>query len=389
MALSLGLGLGLTPSKGGGFDFANWRAQQLDGIWLDYTDPDWLRQEPNGPTAVAATNDVIGLAMSRRLIGQQGTLAAYLAGQTELANPAGGTNRSTGTGTASQSGGSITLTGTNSSNGGAYDFPISTVAGRLYRVDFTIAGAAGWCGLWQNAGFAAVISGTAASRAPGSHTIFFTAGGSTTFFGAQTVTTGGTTTLSGFTIKEVSRTAATQATVNARPKFDGDAGAIHDALHDRNRSTYTAKAGPILALASVTVAASLPGTQVIVGMNGATDTAGRVRLGVTGPGLLRASVGNSDLDGVTDLRGQTLPVGLAAADGVVRIFAGSEQVGETTYVGSPDTTIPFTFGGRNNNGADASYWGGRIRRAGVLQTPELVDAALWARIAAAPGFHFN
>ncbi len=111
MALSLvGLGLGLTSFKGGGFDLRGYLSPLNDAFVFDYTDPDWLRLNQGGPNPVAANNDTVGLAISRRLSGQAAALDDYSSGRPELRGtgtvgtlgnapfPAGSYNPTTGAG---------------------------------------------------------------------------------------------------------------------------------------------------------------------------------------------------------------------------------------------------------------------------------------------------
>lgn len=121
--------------------------------------------------------------------------------------PGTGTNRSIGTGTANYSSGSLTLTGTDVSNSGNYEFPIVTEPGATYRVIFTASGASVWSGLWDGAGGQSVIGGTAASRT-GFQVLEFKAVDASTYLVLSNVSTGGTATITGIEVRKLPATGA-------------------------------------------------------------------------------------------------------------------------------------------------------------------------------------
>ena len=370
--LTLGLNLGevtLSRAKGGGFNFADWRAQQLDGIWIDYTDPDWLRQEVNGPTAVAAANDPIGLALSRRLAGQQGTLAGYLASQPELWDhaTAGVTSPSSILGVNDyriQTSGADTGV-FQTSIGGRY------VIGRTYLVTFEMYD---------------VVSGSIRVGNPASNS-FSTPGVKQIFFKAPEAdiiikrNSACDIKIRNISVKEVSRSAATQTGTSQRPRFDGSAGAIHDAFDDNTLTDYVLGAAPGVLIGKVRCPASLSGFQAFIGTNASGNQRGLLGLNTDGRvGFGLGTTSAASITGGPDVRDQVCTI-IGAWDGTTgRAFVNGVQVAEVVQAGAPTATTPIRIGAWNNDTTAFGFWAGRIFSAGAFRTAALVDQALAQRI---------
>lgn len=117
--------------------------------------------------------------------------------------PGSGNNLSTGTGTANYVGGTLSITGSDASNSGAYEFPLITEPGASYRVCFT-ADAGVYVGLWDNAGTNAALGGTPATRS-GFSVIEFRANDATTFLAFLSQAT---RTITGISVQKLPSTGA-------------------------------------------------------------------------------------------------------------------------------------------------------------------------------------
>lgn len=349
-----------TLSKGGGFDLRGYLSSLSDGFLFDYTAPDWLRQEPNGPTAVAANNDVIGLGLSRRLVGQQGTLAAYLAGQPNLAPafvPAG-----TG----------WTVTGTDATHivtfgDGTARYQSDTtspvlfmrlnnvfVLGRTYAVTVeTLARTGGSLKISAQSGLEPVVA-----NALGAVTVFVTASESNLSLLRNSANVD--VTIGSITIKEVSRAAATQ-TGSARPRWQGAAGASFDLIDDNHLTGFLAGAGANFLAARVTVQAGLTAVQSIGTAFTAWNNKGFGLL-IGANGQLRFRAGDISLQAGGDLRGQNIVAAVSNDGTTIRAFVNDQQIYEAAQTGLADATVPLRIGAVNNDGTAATLFGGQIQK---------------------------
>jgi len=354
--VEIGLSLSLTSNKGVGVSLQAFMAGQSDGLWYDFSKTDRLFQESVGPTPANDPNEVIGLALSQRTSGGQ-TLAQVLAAASELFAPGSSVDASTAPSTSSESPpGTITVTG-DGTNNARRDFSITTVAGRSYRMVCTGATAAAFL----RAG--SVVGGNQSldtTTVIGANEFFFTATTATTWVRFLR-STAGPATVSGISIKEVSRYAATQATTGFKPKYQA-AGATFDATDDNLLTGYLAQNGANFIVAYVDVPATLAATQVVAGASGAA--ANRCFLAFNTSGQLCAGVGSDStatIVGTTDWRSQSVVIGLSFDGSTVKLFAGTAEEYSAAQNSTPTTTIPFRIGALNNNGTAGSFSGLAIK----------------------------
>ena len=377
---------GVVGSGFGGdtFSLDAFMASQSAGFWYDFTRSDTMFQEDVGPTPADEPNEVIGLALSQRLWGGQ-TRTGYLAGQPELwTNPAPTFDLAGGGSSPSYNQATRTLSNSVSSSVSGYPrarFGLGLTAGRVYRISGRIDG--------DRAGINVIrpAAGGSASNVPynTSTGVFdgFVVAQETYVEFVTAITSTYSLVIAEISVREVSQVPATQSTTSFKPKFQ-TTGAAFDGTDDNLLTNYTAGSGANFLIAKVVVPASMAGTQIIAGTNSSED-GGRFRLGFTTAGLLRLSVAGIDLDGVSDLRGQTVVVGATSdvATGAIRTFAGQAQEASSAAAPVVTSTIPYRIGARNNDGAAANFFGGSIQHA--LAGREFIDLARFNQIANALG----
>lgn len=361
-------------------------AGQSDGFWYDFTKTDRLFQENTGPTPAAAASDVIGLALSQRTSGGQ-TLAQVVSAATEIIpdpgfDSSGAWTMTTPSGTTSVvAGGQLTLTrdGVAASDPRAVSTGVAT-SGRLYRVEFDVVSrtsASNNIGLRVDAvSYFGLTSIGAVGRK-----VFYIA---PTSSGVVGVTHGGagpsTLVIDNFSVKEVSRYPAVQATTSLKPKFQ-TTGAAFDGSDDNLLTGYMAGAGANFIVAKVTIPASIPATQVIAGswsVGVATDAA---YLALATNGQLRRGVGTSAASSGPDLRGTTADIGISWNGATIRAFAVSSQVEEVAQAGVSNTNTPFRVGAMNGFATAANFFAGSIKA--IVAGRQFLDLATFNKIAAA------
>lgn len=351
----IGIFLGLTLSKGGGFSLAAFMAAQSDGLWYDFTKTDRLFQENVGPTPVAVANDVIGLALSQRLWGGK-TLAAYLASQPELKGR--GTPVLAGTATAatyntSTGDGTVTRVDFNNQSGVAFS---GLSPGRTYAIDIT-----GPTGLIFRDGAIVIGSLVASLSATGRATYFIQTGTSSTGLCIAATASGGTQTFTVHSFKEVSRYPASQATTSFKPKFQ-TAGCTFDGADDRLLTGYAAGSGDnFVMLPTTTVPASIASTQVLAGaLDGASNGA---YVAITTAGALRVKLGSTTLDSTgVDLRNGVHDIGWWTDGATLYLYADGAIVGSGAWSGTTPATT-WNLGALNNNGTPSNFFGGSLMNA--------------------------
>lgn len=358
--------VGLTSPVKGGLNLAAFMASQADGFWFDAAQTDRLFQDVNGTTPADDTNEPIGLVMNQRLWGGR-SLADHIP---TVADTLSSKNLTTWSFT--NASGSASRTATTLNLRGASDVVFKTGSavggtsqlGDVFDAVFAVSGTGN-----------IRIGGLSGTGGPTFQAVTLTGSPTTYRVRYLNLAAGGAAgpviqgaadgspadlTLHDVGFFEIADKSGYQTTGTLRPVLQAT-GAKFDGLDDVLLTGLLCGAGPNFLAGRVTVPASLGGTQVIAGQNGATDTAGRFRLSVTSGGLLRASVCNIDLDGAVDLRGQSPVVGLLANAGTASLIVDGQVVGTAAYTGSPDATVPIRVGARNNNGTSANFWGGSIR----------------------------
>lgn len=184
VTLTTGLGEPVTLlNESGSLYAAPWTVSGL-ASWYDPSDLTSLYQSRTGGSNVSADGQSVGIMLDKSQMGGR-TASAFVAGQTELV-----TNGSFATDTAWTKGTGWTISGgqavataiINDSAQRLYQ-AISTVAGTLYRITYTIAGFSGnGMSLFTGAADPPLTAGVFVN-ANGTYTEMFTAVGSTTFVG--------------------------------------------------------------------------------------------------------------------------------------------------------------------------------------------------------------
>ena len=345
------------------------------GYYRDFTRTDGLFQEDVGPTPASVANDPIGLALSQRLWGGR-TLDQVVAGQPELVPDPEFDNSAAWslTGGVSVTGGRLVFSG-----GAATATPVDAVnivVGRCYRVEYTIdqaiSGSAISFYLGGYGGQQRSTVGTFVEYivAPGTGKPLFSTRGAATFIGS----------VSNFSVKEVSRYAATQTTTSAKPKVQ-DGEVSFDAVDDNWLTNFVPGAGANLYMAKVRVPASISATQIIAGSRATVDT--RSYISLTTNGRTGGGVGSSfNPAGLTDYRGQTVTFALAYDATTVRLFEGNVQAYGAARAGVPTTTVPVRIGALNDNGTAAGFTGVGLKKILCARTSALLDLETFNRLAA-------
>lgn len=324
---------------------------QSDGLDIPFYTLSQLFQESTGPTAVAATNDPIGLALDQRLWGGK-TLSALLAGQSELL-VLGSWNTSTTGGAASaveSPPGTLTITGDGTNTGIAIQ-GIATVSGNTYCIQPTVAGVAVTLQVGTTSGGSQLFGATAQV---GTGKFFFTATTATSYIKFAR-TPSGTTTVSAISCKLVPGHPAIQSTSSSfRPtyqsgwcRYDGS-----DDRHSLSGVTLGATGFVMLRRKLIQKTAS---TQVMFGAVGASGT-DRIYFGVDTSGFPVGRIGNgaamsvaADITGVDGTLGVWWDGSTAAL-----LYNGVKSVSQA-QVNAPTTTAVPHIGGYNNNGTLGSF----------------------------------
>jgi hypothetical protein len=356
VALSLGLGLGLTRNTGGGFSLAAFMAAQSGGFWYDFGQTDRLFQEVVGPTPANDPNEVIGLALSKRRSGGQ-TLVQVIADATELVTNGDFTNGLTDWTDASTPTSSFIVSGDRALSsivGGATARLRRTVivtAGRLYRVSRS-----GTC----NYSLSSTSSYSGDLLANGGNTENYVVAATTGLFFNFTTTVDGLT-IDNVSVKEVSREPATQATAGFKPTFQA-AGARGDGSDDRLQTGYTSTTGDAFAVfPSATIPATLAATQVLAGTMDVSANGDYAA--VTTAGAFRVKVGQTVLDSAgIDLRNGVQDLAYWTEGATLYLYANGAIVASGAWTGSRPATVWNLFA-LNNNGTAGSFSAATLRAA--------------------------
>lgn len=354
-------------------------------LFGNFAELDELLTVSLGPTNVAANDDPVGLAFDDHSWGGQ-TLAQVLAMQTNL-TPAGAWTMSTagGSSTATESPSGTLNLFSDGTNGARGDKQITTVAGRTYRIDLTIATNAVslFAGTTQGAqGLLAV------SPNPGTWSYYFVATGTTTWI-RLVRNAGGATVVSGISTRPVPGNHALQATAANRPLWKANAGKPYLLFDGANDSVtppfYPMATGTGLTMAAAFNANVAAAANCVIG--GGTPTGDkRAFFGLSGVGALAVGWG-------TEIA-ETVPVDRRGANHVVVVTGDVsgrdvwlDNVNVTSLFsavsGAPDGTGgALTLGGRQNTvgGGPDRLFTGNIAAAVAIN--RRVTPAEIARIAA-------
>ena len=372
----------------GAFSLAAFMAQQTDGFWYDLTKGDRLFQEEVGPTPANDPGEVIGLALSQRLW-NGADLAGYLAGQTELCpntsfETAASCTLTQGNATLSATGGRLRLTSTDTFSS-RWSMPVACVVGRTYCLIAKRYGSgrpATGVSVSSAANLSSAVAFATSAPLDGTVTLYFTATATTMYVGGEQSTPASSGLVSewdDFSVKEVSRQSARQATTSFKPKFQTD-GAEGDGADDRLATNYAAGSGEnFVIIPGATIAASLSGTQVLCGaQDGSSNGAW---LGITSGGALRARMGSTSVDSTgIDLRGGVHDIGFWTDGGTLYLFANGAIVGSGAWTGTIPTTAWNLFG-LNNNGTASNFFAGKMLA--VLAGRDTINLARANQICAA------
>lgn len=348
---------------------------QSDGFYYDFTKTDRHFQEHTGPTLADDVGEVIGLSLDQRAWGSR-PLADVLSGQSNLISGAWSLSVS-GTATATESpAGTLNLTG-DGTNGAVADHSIVTEAGRTYCVTAEISAAVfAYVGAAQ--GSVSIINGLSLSA--GTKVFYFVATSATSwirfFRGPAAVAV-----ISGISAKYVPGYSALQSTGSAKPTRQAG-GAKFDGSDDNLLTTYYAGSGSNFIVALVTIPASIPVAQVVIGAHG--GGADRSFLSVNTSGFayfgLGSLAGGAQV-GTTDIRGTETVIGLSFDGSTARLFVGSSMEYSGAQSGSPTTTVPYRLGALNSSGTAFNFFAGSIKK--IVAGREHLTLARYLQIRAA------
>lgn len=359
-------------------DLSSYLASLDDALMLDFADPDWMRTTPTGPTQPALANDNIGLALSRRLAGQNDLLSRYLAGQPELVvnggfdtDLAAWSQANTGASNWTWDNG-VARANTNGVDNARLRQVVPVTAGRSYLVNYS----------------GEPISVSVGTSPGGVEMLAF--GGRNRVFTATTntahlnfVTNGNGALLDNVTVKEVSRAAATQSFANLQPRWQGYGGARFDGLDDVLLTGYRAGAGANFIVAKARIQAAVSGNPVVALAGLRTNAGGRLFLGIrqTG-GTVGGGVGGQNQDtifGGQSILGREVVVGITQDGTTVRLFADGQQVYSGPQSGAVDTTVPLMVGGINTEGTAGFFTSSDVSR--LVAGRDFLDLARFRQIA--------
>ena len=346
------------PTYGGIPSLHSWFADGGDGLLFDFTKTDRFFQENTGPTLADDVGESIGLALDQHSWAGK-TLAELVSAQSELRGTgalalagsatAATYNTSTGVGTATR---------VDASNQSAVSFAVTS--GRTYEIDLQVSSGAD---ALIRSGTSPALSSTLGGVANGNRTKLRVLATAAFIFIASD--TNGTTT--GFTvhsIKEIPGNHGTQSSATLKPTRQ-TSGAKFDGSDDNLLTTYLAGSGANSIVALVTVPETIAAVQVIAGATASITT--RCYLGLSINGKLYCGAGSTILNGNTDLRGQTLVVGLSISDGNGVLYADAAVGSTGTYSDSPTTTIAFRVGALANGISATNSFGGSIKKLMTLR----------------------
>ena len=360
-----------------GFSIDLFLAEKELGFWADFTRTDTSFQESVGPTAANAAGNPIALTLDQRLWNGQSRVG-YVAGQTELeidANWTLGTN-------ATRVGGTITQP----TNTGSFNFQlVPTVAGRVYRVSFTVTQGTIFCGVWDTAPTSSVIL-LIGTIGVGTHERYFVAPGADATF-SFAGTSAGTNQVTAISIREVSQTSITQATAGSRPLWQPNGAEFNGTAHNL-LTNYTAGAEANTLIAKVVVPGSISGDRIVMGA-GSTGPTAQCTLGVNAAGAVVGGAGTGSFTtvvGSTDLRDSVAVIAISfQPSGLVRLFSRGGIEYEASMAGSPNQVLGFNIGSRNSSGNPSNLWPGSIQHAIAYRGGGLLDLARFQQIANALG----
>jgi len=168
------------------------------GWWYDDDDLTTLFQDSAGTTPVTAVEQFVGLQLdkSRGLV-----LGPELVTNGDFSSgTADWTNRSTGTGTFSVSGGAAVVTGIDGTNRGWFTQTRTTVVGVYYKITFDYTHTSGTVNLIFGS---AAGTGSLSLTSSGQKTIYLAASSAATFIGFQTAAGGGNGSIDNISVREL------------------------------------------------------------------------------------------------------------------------------------------------------------------------------------------
>lgn len=361
--LNQALPYGLIPGQ---FSLAAFMAAQTDGLWIDYTELALHWQTTAGQVLADSAGNPIGLSLDPRTWDGK-TFAQVMTAQPELvANGdfatntiAGWVNSSLGTGSVDASSGAAVLSFTDAANRGKIEQSLAHSSGVTLKHSFAVSG--------TGSVDVELPGGYVANYSAGTYTQFTVASGvnqkvSFLAAGASAVT------VDNISVKLVPGQHALQATAGLRPLRQvagGYSGAKFDGADDNQLTTYKAGSGANWIMALVTVPATLAARQVIIGANDVTAT-NNLALSIETDGKVSGAIGaqtQTTIKGTTDVRGQTLVIGLAADGTTVQLFVGGVAIEYSgAQSGAPTTATALMVGANNNNGAAANFFAGHVHK---------------------------
>lgn len=380
------------------FSLPKFMASQPDGFFCNFKETDRHFQEHTGPTLADDIGEVIGLALDQRTWGS-GTLAQVLAAQPELvANGdfssalSGWTAVGVNISTLAAVGGRWRATATGSASGwfGGYTVLTDLTIGKTYRVAVQATLQSGWTSftnfvltVMDGAGATSIVGANRSTAGLLEMYFVATATSHAVRLRAEGAYVNGVSyaEFDDLSVKQVPGYSALQSTGAAKPTRQAG-GAKFDGSDDNLLTTYYAGSGSNFIVALVTIPASIPVAQVVIGAHG--GGADRSFLSVNTSGFayfgLGSLAGGAQV-GTTDIRGTETVIGLSFDGSTARLFVGSSMEYSGAQSGSPTTTVPYRLGALNSSGTAFNFFAGSIKK--IVAGREHLTLARYLQIRAA------
>jgi hypothetical protein len=238
----------------------------------------------------------------------------------------------------------------------------------------------------RNAANSADLAAVTLATSVGTPVVYFVATAASHEVRARIDTTSGADTSTYYELDNVSAKLipgnhGTQSTGAAKPTRQAG-GAKFDGSDDNLLTTYYAGSGSNFIVALVTIPASIPVAQVVIGAHG--GGADRSFLSVNTSGFayfgLGSLAGGAQV-GTTDIRGTETVIGLSFDGSTARLFVGSSMEYSGAQSGSPTTTVPYRLGALNSSGTAFNFFAGSIKK--IVAGREHLTLARYLQIRAA------
>lgn len=359
------------------FSLSAFMARQSDGFFYDFTRTDRHFQEHTGPTLADDIGESIGLALDQRTWAGATPSSAFgpeLVPDSTLSDVSAltlQTDWSASAGVVTKAGGAsgrfVSVTGSLATVGATY-YSTTVVSARSAGTVLVNIGSVDGVGRTAAGTYTEYVRATTTGTpSPAGLTLY----GDSTFAGS----------VDSLSVRLVPGYSALQSTGAAKPTRQAG-GAKFDGSDDNLLTTYYAGSGSNFIVALVTIPASIPVAQVVIGAFG--GGADRSFLSVNTSGFayfgLGSLAGGAQV-GTTDIRGTETVIGLSFDGSTARLFVGSSMEYSGAQSGSPTTTVPYRLGALNSSGTAFNFFAGSIKK--IVAGREHLTLARYLQIRAA------